>query len=95
MATITNYDRPDRPGTSGQARSTVSIIAILAAVGSFVLSGQDHGFFALLVACLAIGAGLMGGLKALSPRVSGGMLSIAAVGLGVVAILVSILVIIF
>jgi hypothetical protein len=35
-------------------------------------------------------AGLIGGLKALSPRVSGGMLSIAAVLLGVVAVLVSI-----
>ncbi len=96
MPSVNSYDRPDNaPAMGGQARSTTSILAILAAIGSFVLSSRDHGFFALLVALVAIGAGMFGGLKALSPRVSGGMLSIAAVLLGVIAILIAILVIIF
>ena len=79
---------------SPQVRSTASIIAILAAIGSFVLSAQDHGFFALLAALVAIGAGLLGGLRALSPRVSGGILSILAVVLGAIAILVALVVVI-
>ena len=96
MATILSYDRPENaPRMSKQVRSTTSIIAILAAIGSFVLSGRDHGITAFLLALFAIAAGLFGGLKALSPRVSGGMLSIAAVLLGVIAALVGIVVTIF
>ncbi len=96
MATVNSYDRPhNAPAMGGQARSTTSILAILAAVGSFVLSARDHGFIALLLALFAIAAGLFGGLKALSPRVSGGMLSIAAVLLGVIAALVGIVRLIF
>jgi hypothetical protein len=96
MATINTYDRPDHvPAVSGQIRSVASIVAIVAAIGSFVLSSRDHGITALLVALVAIGAGLVGGLRALSPRVSGGMLSIAAVLMGVIAIFVAILVTIF
>lgn len=96
MATVHSYERPnDGPRMSGQVRSTTSIIAIIAAIGSFVLSARDHGITAFLVALLAIGAGLFGGLKALSPRVSGGMLSIAAVLLGAIAALVGIVVTIF
>lgn len=74
---------------SPQVRSTASILAILAAIGSFVLSSQGREFLALFAAVFAIGAGLLGGLRALSPRVSGGMLSIIAVGLGLVAVLVA------
>ena len=80
---------------SPQVRSTASIFAIIAALVSFYLSSQNHGFFALLAALFAIGAGLVGGLKALSPRVSGGILSILAVLLGVIAIFGSLLAIIF
>ncbi len=95
MASVNSYDRPSNvPAMSGQVRSTTSIIAILAAIGSFVLSAKDHGFFALMVALVAIGAGLVGGLKALSPRVSGGMLSIVAVLMGAIAIIVALLAIV-
>ena len=92
MATPLTYD--DTPGArvpamSAQVRSTASILAILAAIGSFVLSANGREFLALFAAIVAIGAGLLGGLRALSPRVSGGMLSIAAVVLGVIAILVA------
>ena len=76
---------------SPQVRSTASIVAILAAIGSFILSSQGREFLALFAAVVAIGAGLLGGLRALSPRVSGGILSILAVGLGVVAIVVALI----
>ena len=72
-----------------QARSTASIVAILAAVVSFVLSANGREILALVAAFVAIIAGLAGGAKALSPRVSGGMLSITAVVLGVIAVLVA------
>jgi hypothetical protein len=88
-------DRPARgPAFSGQVRSTVSILAILAAIGSFVLAAKDHGFLGLLAALVAIGAGLIGGVKSLSPRVSGGLISIFAVLLGVIAIVFSLLAIV-
>jgi hypothetical protein len=38
-----------------------------------------------------MGAGFVGGLKALSPRVSGGILSIAAVVLGAIAVIVALI----
>src|SRR5687768_1396210 len=93
MATL-SYDRNDPghvPATamSAQVRSTASILAILAAIGSFVLSANGREFLALFAALVAIGAGLLGGLRALSPRVSGGILSILAVVLGAIAVLVA------
>jgi hypothetical protein len=91
MATIHSYERPhDAPPVGGgQARSAISILAILAAVGSFLLSAKGREFLAMGAAGFAVVAGLMGGVKALSPRVSGGMLSIAAVLLGAVGVLVA------
>src|SRR5688500_14775147 len=98
MAVIRSYDRPDDNfshaghyplARTGQAKSLASIVAILAALVSFYFSAKSSGFLALVCALVAIGAGLVGGFKALSPRVSGGILSIIAVALGVIAILAS------
>jgi len=90
MEPVNSYDRPDNvPTQGGQVRSTAAVLAILAAIGSFVLSSMGREFLAMGAAVFAVIAGLMGGLKALSPRVSGGMLSIAAVLLGAVAVLVA------
>ena len=75
------------PAVSAPVRSTASIVAILSAIVSLVMSSQGKGLWALLLAVVAIGAGLIGGAKALSPRVSGGILSILAVILGVIALL--------
>ncbi|HLL88286.1 MAG TPA: hypothetical protein VK324_03190 [Tepidisphaeraceae bacterium] len=77
--------------TSVQTRSIASIIAILSAIGSFYFSSAGRELVALLLAVVAIGAGLLGGLRALSPRVSGGILSIIAVLLGVIAIVVAVI----
>ena len=83
------YER-DVTVVNSQARSTASIVAILSAIVSFVLSSQGREILALVAAFVAIIAGLAGGAKALSPRVSGGFLSITAVVLGVIAVLVAI-----
>jgi hypothetical protein len=73
------------------AKSVASIVAIIAAVVSFYLSSQGREMFALLAALVAIGAGFVGGMKALSPRVSGGILSIIAVVLGAIAVVVALI----
>jgi hypothetical protein len=91
MATM-SYNRPEGGAVaSGQAKSAASILAIVSAIVSFVLSARGREFMALFAAIVAIGAGLLGGLRAMSPRVSGGILSILAVLLGVVAILVAVI----
>jgi hypothetical protein len=74
----------------GQVRSTISMIAIVCAIGSFVLSARGREMVALLCAIIAIGGGLFGGLRAPSPRVSGGLISILAIVLGVIGIFVAI-----
>jgi hypothetical protein len=92
MAIPLHHDRPAGvPVMSGQVRSTASIVAIISAIASFVMSAKGREFIALTCALVAVGAGLLGGLRALSPRVSGGLLSIAAVILGVIAVLVAVI----
>lgn len=83
------------PAVSGQVRSGASIVAILCAIGSFIMSGQGREFWGFGLAIVAVLAGLLGGIKALSPRVSGGILSIIAVVLGVIAVLFSLVALIF
>ena len=83
------------PAMSGQVRSGASIVAILCALGSFYFSSRGTESLGFLLALVAIGAGLIGGIKALSPRVSGGMLSIAAVVLGAIAFLFAIVALVF
>jgi hypothetical protein len=74
-----------------RVRSTASLIAIACALGSFVLAAKGREMLALLCAVLAIGGGFLGGLRALSPRVSGGLISIFAIVLGVIGIVVALL----
>lgn len=76
---------------SAPARSAASIVAILCAVGSFYLSAHHHQLWGFITAFIAIGAGIIGGIRALSPRVSGGILSIIAVLLGAIAVIVAII----
>ena len=79
------------PMMSAPVRSTASVVAILCALASFYFSHRHTQSLALLLAFVAIGAGLIGGVKALSPRVSGGIISIFAVLLGVLGIIVALL----
>ena len=77
------------PVASAPVRSAASIVAIVAAIASFYFSSQGREIWGLITALVAIAAGLLGGLRALSPRVAGGILSIIAVLLGAVAVLVA------
>lgn len=83
------------PAMSGQVRSGASVVAILCALGSFYFSSKGTESLGFLLALVAICAGLIGGIKALSPRVSGGILSIAAVILGAIAFLFAIVALLF
>jgi hypothetical protein len=83
------------PAMSGQVRSGASVVAILCAIGSFIFSSRGTESLGFLLALVAICAGLLGGIKALSPRVSGGILSIAAVVLGVIAFVFAIVALLF
>ena len=97
MAT-THYDHSDNlpaATVSAPVRSTVSVIAIIAAIGSIVLASKGREFLGMFAAILAVGAGLIGGVKALSPRIRGGMLSILAVLLGVIGFVFSVIALFF
>src|SRR5687767_13914395 len=73
------------------AKSAASIVAIIAALLSFWLSSQGREFWGLFAALVAIGAGLLGAAKSLSPRVSGGIVSIIAVAFGAIAVIVALI----
>ena len=84
-----SYNYPgDVPGTyvSAPVRSMASIVAICCALGSFYFTGKDTESLGFILAFVAIGAGLLGGIRALSPRIRGGILSIIAVLLGVIGL---------
>jgi hypothetical protein len=83
------------PYVSAPVRSTASVIAIISALGSFYFSSKGTESLGFILAFVAIGAGLLGGIKALSPRVSGGILSIVAVVLGVLGLIVAFLALLF
>ena len=70
----------------GQTKSIASIIAIIAALASFFFSARGAEGTALITAFVAIIGGAIGFFKAASPRVSGGLLSLAAVALGAIAL---------
>ena len=79
---VVSYNRP----ATNPVFSAPSIVAVLCAVASFFF-GATLGF---LLAIVAIVAGVIGVLMALSPRVRGGMASIIAILAGVVGILAAI-----
>ena len=74
------------PAVAAPVRSGASVIAILCALGSFWMSGHGRELWGFILSIVAILAGLIGGVKALSPRVSGGILSMISVVLGAIAL---------
>jgi hypothetical protein len=72
-------------------KSVASIVAIIAVALSFYMSFKGREIVALLCALLAMGAGSLGFFRAASPRVSGGILSISAIGLAALAIVVALI----
>ena len=78
---VASYDRPTPPAFSAPA-----IVAVACAVGSF-FAGAALG---MILAILAIVAGVIGVLMALSPRVRGGFVSTVSILAGVVGILAAV-----
>jgi hypothetical protein len=81
---VLSYDRSH--GTTNPAFSAPAIVAVICAVASFFF-GAGLG---LLLAIVAIVAGAIGVIMALSPRVRGGFASIIAIVAGLVGILAAI-----
>ena len=81
MASVVSYNRPTRPAFSAPA-----IVAIACAIGSFFV-GAGLG---MLLAILAIVAGLIGVVMALAPGVRGGIVSTISILAGVVGILAAV-----
>jgi hypothetical protein len=74
-----------------QKTGTLAVGAIIAAVLSFVLTFAGHPVLGLFSALISIPLGVIGLMTAASPRVGGGLLSIAAIIIGVIAIGVAVL----
>lgn len=81
-------DANRRPVVATPVKSIASIAAILFAVGSFVV-GNAGG--KMVMAIVAVVFGLIGLLRAASPRVSGGILSILAILMALFGFVVAIL----
>jgi uncharacterized membrane protein YccC len=81
------YAHPAPRPVLAQQRGLAAIGGLAAAVVAFFV-GPVLGFFLALFAILL---GIVGFLRAASPRVSGGIMSIGAILLGVVAVVVKII----
>lgn len=73
-------------GANNPAFSIPSLLAVVAAVGSFMTGA----FLGTLLAIAAIVLGLIGAMLALSPRVRGGMMSLVAIGAGLIGIVAAV-----
>ena len=78
----------DGPIMAAPVKSLASILAIVCAIGSFMVHNAA-GKFSLAVAGVLLG--LVGLARALSPRVSGGLLSLLAITVAVIGLLAAIL----
>lgn len=74
-----------------QRTGTAASLAILAVIGSYALTFTMHPVWGLVCACIAIPLALLGIVVAASPRTGGGVLSIVALSLGLLALAIAIL----
>ncbi len=74
-----------------QRTGTSALVSIVSAVGSFVLTFTGHPLWGLIGGIVSLPLGILGMIMAASPRVSGGIISLLAIGLGVIAIVISLL----
>ncbi len=78
-----------------QKTGTFALLAIIAAIASYLLTFSGHRLFAILAGVISIPLGIGGFVMAASPRVSGGIISIISILLGVFAIGIAVLAIVF
>ena len=69
-----------------QRTGIVAVIAIILAIGSYVLTFTGSPILGLLAAILGVGLGVVGLLISVSPKVTGGIMSIIAIVLSIFAI---------
>ena len=74
-----------------QKTGTAAIIALIAAIVSWVSVFSGHPVWAFVLAVVAVASGVMGFISAASPRVSGGILSIFSIALGGVGFVLALL----
>jgi hypothetical protein len=74
-----------------QKTGTAALLAIIAAIGGFVVLFTGNPGWALVIELVAVALGVVGFFMAASPRVSGGLISIAAMIIGVLGVGVSVL----
>jgi hypothetical protein len=70
---------------------TSALLAIVAALGSFFATFSGRPIIGLLAALAALPLGVLGLVMSVSPRVSGGILSIIAIVLGAFGLLAALL----
>lgn len=76
---------------SEQKTGIMATLAIIAAILGFVFTFVGHPVYGLFSAIISIPFGIVGLMMASSPRVGGGMLSIAAIVIGLIAVGVAVL----
>jgi hypothetical protein len=87
---ILNLNSGNRSDVS-PAFSVPSLLAVAAALGSFMTGA----FLGTILAIAAIVLGILGALLALSPRVRGGMMSLIAIGAGLIGIVAAVFKLLF
>lgn len=78
-----------------QKTGILATLAIIMAITSYFLTFNGHTFLGVLAALISIPFGIGGFVMAASPRVSGGVISILSILLGVFAIGVAVIAMIF
>ncbi len=78
-----------------QKTGTLATISILAAIVSYILTFSGHKVFGIVAALISIPFGIGGFVMAASPRVSGGIMSIISILLGVFAIGIAVIAMVF
>jgi hypothetical protein len=76
--------------TSAQ-RGTAATLAIVAAIAGYIVTFGGHPVWGLLIQVFAVLAGILGLVMSVSPRVTGGLISLAAIILGVLGMGVAVL----
>ena len=82
--------RSAHPLSTKQQTGAAAGIAIIAAIAGYIAIFTGHPFWGLFIEIVAIISGLVGFAMAASPRVSGGIISIIAIVMGVFGVAFSI-----
>jgi hypothetical protein len=78
-----------------QKTGTLATLSIIAAIASYFLTFNGHTMWGIIAALISIPLGAGGFAMAASPRVSGGVMSIISILLGVFAIGIAVMAMIF